>query len=105
MAKKIEYAFKKGKDMKKTKQIDTYYCDFCGKECEHTDFVIPVKESIYVEKSEIKLAKFGEMVVPKTADICPECQTKMAYVMPSIIKCMEFDLNNPGATVIVFGHE
>lgn len=31
MAKKIEYAFEKGKDMKKTKQIDTYYCDFVAK--------------------------------------------------------------------------
>ena len=77
--------------MKKTKQIDTYYCDFCGKECEHTDFVIPAKESIYAQKNGIKLAKFGEMVVPNAADICPECQTKMAYVMPSLIRHMEFE--------------
>lgn len=31
--------------MKQTKQIDTFYCDYCGKECEHTpEFTLPVKE-------------------------------------------------------------
>lgn len=30
--------------MKKIKQIETYYCDYCGKECEHTEYVVPSLE-------------------------------------------------------------
>ena len=26
--------------MKKTKQVDTYRCDYCGKECEHAGICV-----------------------------------------------------------------
>lgn len=91
--------------MKKSKTVETYVCDYCGKECGHTPFVVPYKEELFAERDGIRLAKFSERIIAKDVDICSDCQAKMAYVIPSIIKHMEFDLNNPGATVITFGHE
>ena len=46
--------------MKKTKQIDTYYCDYCGKECDHTEFVMPYGE----EKVEYAKDGYGNKIMP-----------------------------------------
>lgn len=73
--------------MKKTKQIDTYYCDYCGKECEHTpEFVLPSLEPIkeYAKSSNgVKVAEFivGENICSKQKDICPECQKKIISLL------------------------
>lgn len=65
--------------MKKTKQIDTYYCDYCGKECEHTpEFVLPEKaleDFLFSESLRFKSIK------PKQKDICPDCQEKIIILL------------------------
>lgn len=58
--------------MKKTKQINTYYCDYCGKECEHTpEFVLP-DITVPIENRGCRIIK------PEQKDICPECQKQIA---------------------------
>lgn len=53
--------------MKKTKTIDTYYCDYCGKECEHTpEYVLPEYKFI----DETKSLK----TIPVQKDICENCK-------------------------------
>ena len=71
--------------MKKTKQIDTYYCDYCGKECEHTEFVMPYGE----EKVEYAKDRYGNKIMPchytepiaKNRDICIDCQKRIINLM------------------------
>lgn len=69
--------------MKKTKQIDTYYCDYCGKECEHTpEFTLPVKEKnkdlMFMGEPNIPTI---EKIVAKQKDICPKCQDQVAKLI------------------------
>lgn len=61
---------------------EVYCCDYCGKECEHTDYILPVIE-IDTEYAKDgygnKLAKLNiDKVVPRQVDICPECQETIA---------------------------
>ena len=68
-------------EMKKTKQVDTYYCDCCGKECEHTDITLPSleREPVYAMNGMSKLATFSsEILEIKQKDICPKCQHEIA---------------------------
>lgn len=69
--------------MKKTKQIDAYYCDYCGKECEHTpELVLPVKEKnkdfMFIGHPDVPTI---EKIVAKQRDICPECQNQIAKLV------------------------
>lgn len=77
--------------MNKPKTVDTYYCDYCGNECEYTpDFVLPVleEEKYYVTKRGVKLFEFskGEKFVHKQVDICPECQYKISKLLTLLPK-------------------
>ena len=67
--------------MKKVKELSTYYCDYCGKECKHTDITLPSLEyeAEYVMNDGVKLAEFSrEILEIKQKDVCPECQKEIA---------------------------
>ena len=74
--------------MKKTKQIDTYYCDYCGKECEHTMFVIPERKDNCEYVTDFKgnkLIKFDfPTVTAKSKDNCSDCQNKIATLLSTL---------------------
>lgn len=57
--------------MKKVEE--KYYCDLCGKECEHTpDYVLP----------ELFTGAFQNVTTnPKQKDLCPECAKEIASIM------------------------
>lgn len=60
--------------MKKTKQVDTYYCDFCGKECEHTlGYFMPE-----IRKVQYSSRCSKEVIRPSQKDICSKCQNQIA---------------------------
>lgn len=70
--------------MKKTKQIDTYYCDYCGKECEHTpEYVLPSLQETMVDAcspgdgSVLRGITYASPHA-KQKDICPKCQNQIA---------------------------
>lgn len=67
--------------MKKIKEVSTYYCDYCGKECEHTDITLPSLEyeTEYAMNNNIKLAEFSrEILEIRQKDMCPKCQEEIA---------------------------
>lgn len=64
----------------------TYYCDYCGKECAHTEFILPEKGEdnvVWVKDN------FGHKVMrhrypnilSKQVDICPACQNTIARLV------------------------
>lgn len=61
--------------MKKTREIEEYFCDYCGQKCEHTDFVVPEIEQITVP--------FNITTRPYAThkDICPKRQEKIAMLL------------------------
>lgn len=61
--------------MKKTREIEEYFCDYCGEKCEHTDFVVPEEKSIKAHglTSETELRGICEI----HKDICPKCQKRL----------------------------
>lgn len=71
--------------MKKTKQIDTYYCDYCGKECKHTpEYVLPSQETIYAKNhTGNTVLRFDNpnYIEAVQKDICPECQKQIAKLV------------------------
>lgn len=70
--------------MKKIKQIDTYYCDYCGIECEHTpEFVLPEME---LEDFLVPNSFKFKVIKAKQKDICPECQKKIISLLPLMNK-------------------
>lgn len=72
--------------MKKIKQIEIekYYCEYCGKECNHTEYIVPSFIEIKIN-SEMIGNKF-ETLEPKQVDICPTCQNKIAIMLNNIVK-------------------
>ena len=81
--------------MKKTKTIDTYYCDYCGNECEHTpDYILPeerIHSSPYHNLWGDSLGdNLQKLIIPAQKDICPKCQRKMISAI-SFVKTMEID--------------
>ena len=77
--------------MKKTKQVDIYYCDYCGKECEHTP--------LYVVPFELR-----KEIVSKHVDICPNCQRKVALLLQTTPR-VSFDDDNPLTMSITFSNQ
>lgn len=68
--------------MKKIKQIDTYYCDYCGKECEHTpEFVLPSRATTYAKNTTGAKVLSFDYVEPAQKDICPKCQKKVVSLL------------------------
>jgi len=69
--------------MKKIEQIENYYCDYCGKECEHTpEYIIPTEEKFYAKMDGLTVAHFETgNIVPEQKDICPECKRKIAMLV------------------------
>lgn len=95
--------------MKKTKQVDTYYCDYCGKECEHTPlYVVPKLEPVieYAKNSMgAKLCCFEtRKLVAKQVDVCPECQKKMALLL-ELTSRVDFANDNPNTMSITFSNQ
>ena len=93
--------------MKKTKQVDTYYCDYCGKECEHTPlYVVPKLEPVTewaVNAKGVRLIPFevGKEIATRHVDICPDCQIKVALLLQTTLR-VSFDDDNPSAMGITF---
>ena len=64
----------------------TYYCDYCGKECAHTDFILPEKGEDNVEEvkdfhgNKIKSFRYPN-IISKQVDICPACQNTIARLI------------------------
>lgn len=80
--------------MKRTKQIDAYYCDYCGKECEHTpEFVLPV---LFPSEE-----RGRRTINPVKKDVCPECQKKIAALL-GLTDRVIFRNSNPRTTIITF---
>lgn len=73
--------------MKKIKQIDTYYCDYCGKECEHTpQYVFPSLEETTVDACSPRDGNVLKRIIyasphAKQKDICPKCQDQIAKLI------------------------
>lgn len=66
--------------MKKTKQIDTYYCDYCGKECEHTpELVLPAFDVVKLSNPTRFIT--GEDFYFERQDICPDCFKKIGVLL------------------------
>ena len=62
----------------------SYYCDYCGEKCEHTEFIVPERE-ICVEwirdREGNKIQSFDRFdIVEKRVDICKTCQNTMARI-------------------------
>ena len=96
--------------MKKTKQVDTYYCDYCGKECEHTPlYVVPKLEPVTewaVNAEGVKVIPFElrKEIVSKHVDICPNCQRKVALLLQTTPR-VSFDDDNPLTMSITFSNQ
>lgn len=75
--------------MKKVEE--KYYCDLCGKECEHTpDYVLP----------ELFTGAFQNVTTnSKQKDLCPECEKEVAYIL-NLIKSKKMD-SNPMSNMIL----
>lgn len=74
----------------------TCTCDYCGKECEPTNFVLPKLEEhggYIIDRNEDMVYKYKEHIyddiIEEEQDICIECQIKMASFLPLIEKLME----------------
>ncbi|MDD4370967.1 MAG: hypothetical protein PHD56_07835 [Anaerostipes sp.] len=63
--------------MKQTKTIESYRCDFCGKECEHTEYVLPTISQNVVKEGNI--ATFYNDIEPVQCDLCEACQKKVHF--------------------------
>ena len=64
----------------------SYYCDYCGERCAHTEFILPEKGEDNVEWAK---DRFGNKIMPfhypnilsKQVDICPSCQNTIARIV------------------------
>ena len=64
----------------------SYYCDYCGERCAHTEFILPEKGEDNIEWAK---DKFGNKIMPfhypnifsKQVDICPSCQNTIARIV------------------------
>ena len=74
------------------KVIEKYFCDFCGEECEGTNFVFPEmsRTEAYDLISGKTLKAIDCVITKKEVDICPKCQEKIARLL-EFIKYTEID--------------
>jgi len=87
--------------MEKKKEIYTYYCDYCGKECEHTDITVPSLEyeSVYAMNNDVKAAEFSKEILEiKQKDVCPKCQEEIAKFL-RLMKYTTVKIDNVEKTV------
>ena len=64
----------------------SYFCDYCGERCAHTEFILPEKGEDNVEWAK---DRFGNKIMPfhypnilsKQVDICPSCQNTIARIV------------------------
>lgn len=76
--------------MKKTREIEEYFCDYCGKKCSHTDFVVPEEKKIECYIAGIKNVTSEMCETHK--DICPKCQKKIVNLL-KLVPNVEFKNN------------
>lgn len=68
------------------KTLKKYYCDCCGSECEHSEFILPKKGE---DRIEWATDRFGTKLYPfhyptthtKQSDLCPTCQNTLARIV------------------------
>ena len=66
--------------------MEKYICDYCGKECDKGDYVIPAfkKEirEVYGLKSHVKITEFSREVMSQMQlDLCENCKIKVARLI------------------------
>ena len=64
----------------------SYFCDYCGERCEHTEFVLPEKGEDNVEWIKDGLGNkiqpiYYPNIFSKQVDICPSCQNTIARIV------------------------
>lgn len=64
----------------------SYYCDYCGERCEHTEFVLPEKGEDNIEWIKDGLGNkiqpiYYPNILSKQVDICPSCQNIIARIV------------------------
>lgn len=67
------------------KQLVKYECDFCGRECNKSDYIIPVYDTetfIAKNSSGSKVAKFDKTkIISQRVDVCPMCEKTLAEMI------------------------
>lgn len=67
------------------KQHVKYECDFCGRECTKSDYIVPVydEEAVYARNIKgDKIVKFDKAkIVPQRVDVCPVCEKTLAEMI------------------------
>jgi len=79
-----------------------YYCDYCGKECEHTENImvpemVPVNA---VNKQGIVLIKGGHVLKHVQKDVCVSCQEKINFLL-KLMPRVDINHVNPICTKII----
>jgi ribosomal protein L37AE/L43A len=93
-------------NIKKTKTVDTYYCDYCGRECQHTPlYTLPsseqIKEDLMLHGNKTVAFVTGEEIKTKQKDICPDCQKKIATLL-KLVPRVEFPTEDINSMRIIF---
>lgn len=63
------------------KIIKEYYCDYCGKKCKHTEFILPEYRRIETMDKSGNILKTENIIKNISKDICPECQEKIVALL------------------------
>ena len=67
------------------KQLVKYECDFCGRECDKSDYIVPVYDEETAYASNLKgdkVVKFDKAkIVPQRIDVCPICEKTLAELI------------------------
>ena len=64
----------------------SYFCDYCGKGCTHTEFILPEKGEDIVEYVKDRIGNkimslYHTNILSKQVDICPSCQNTIARIV------------------------
>ena len=75
--------------MKKEITTVKYYCDFCGEECKHTpEYIMPETNEEMPETKNIHEYKLLRSSyyrpIRRQKDICPDCEEKIAMLLPLV---------------------
>lgn len=80
--------------MKKTREIEEYFCDYCGEKCERTDFVVPEEKKL--EFNILGIKNITREICETHKDICPKCQEKIAMLLKLVPRV---DIDGLGFTI------
>lgn len=65
--------------------LNKYICDFCGRDCGHEEYIVPVFEEEMIYAKDMYGAKVcsfrDEKLVIKHVNLCRDCKIKLARLM------------------------